>query len=98
MILKHPELDGYKDDCECLLTSNNEKYRDVGLRGTVVEVDAANDNHTDRDHHGDAAGNGAAYGAQQQEDDLHYEVDHISGCLVRVSDSSKKRIVGRRFS
>ena len=63
-----------------------------------MEVDAANDNHTDRDHHGDAAGNGAAYGAQQQENDLHYEVNHISRCFVRVADSSKQRIVGRRFS
>ena len=75
-----------------------EKDGDVRLGWAVVEVDAANDNHTDRDHHGDAAGDGAPDGAQQQEDDLHYEVDHISRCLVRVSDSSKQRIVGRRFS
>ena len=83
---------------ECLLTSDNEKYWDVGLGRTVVEVDAANDNHTDRDDHGDAAGNGAAYGAQQQQDDFHHEVNGISRGLVRVSDSSKQRIVGRRFS
>lgn len=79
-------------------SSDYEEDWDVGLGWAVVEVDAANDNHTDRDHHGDAAGNGAPDGSQQQEDDLHYEVDHISRCLVRVSDSSKQRIVGRRFS
>lgn len=63
-----------------------------------MEVDAADDNHTDWDHNCCTAGNSAAYGAQQQQNNFHHKVNRVSGCLVRVSDSSKKRIVGRRFS
>ena len=43
-----------------------------------MEVDTANDNHAEGDDHSDATGDGAADGAEKQEDHLHHEVDHIS--------------------
>ena len=63
-----------------------------------MKVDTANDNHTDRNDDGDAAGDCAANGAKKQQDYFHYKVNDISGCLVCVPDSSKQRVVGRRFS
>ena len=81
-----------------LLTSHNEKDGDVGLGLAVVEVHTAYDNHTDGNDDGDAAGDGAANGAKQQQNNFHYKVNDISGCLVCVPDPSKQRVVGRRFS
>ena len=43
-----------------------------------MEVDTADDNHAEWDDHSDAAGDGAADGTKEQEDHLHYEVDHVS--------------------
>ena len=83
---------------KAIVTSNDKKYWDVGLSRAVVEVDAADDNHADRDDHGDTAGNGAADGAEQEENDLYHEVYDIPRGLVSVPDPAEQRVVGGRFS
>jgi len=74
-------------------TSNYEEYWDVWFCSTVMEVDTANDNHADRDDNSDAAGNSAADSTEEEQDNFDYKVDHISWCFVRVSYSSKQRII-----
>jgi hypothetical protein len=70
--------------------SNDEKDRNIWLRWAVVEVDAANDNHTDRDDYGDTAGDGTADSANQEQDHLDEEIDHVPAGLVRVADPTEQ--------
>ena len=74
-------------------TSNDKKYWDVGLGRAVVEIDAADDNHTEGDDHGDGAGDGAANRAEQEQDHLHYEVYHVPAGLVRVADAAEQGVI-----
>ena len=62
-------------------TSDDEKDGDVGLGGTLVEVDGADGDHAERDDDGDAARDGAADRAEKQEQELDQEVDEITRCL-----------------
>jgi hypothetical protein len=50
-----------------VLTSDDEKDGDVGLRRALVEVDGSDGDHAERDDDGDAAGHGAADGAEKLE-------------------------------
>ena len=58
-----------------------------------MEVHATNDDHTKGDDHGNGASDGAADGAEEKEDYLHHEVDHVPACLVRVADPAKQGVV-----
>ena len=74
-------------------TSNDEKYGDVGLSRAIVEIDAADNDHAEGDDHGDGAGDGAAYCAEQEEDHLHHKVYHVPAGLVRVTDATEQGVI-----
>lgn len=42
-----------------------------------MEVDAANDYHAEGDDHSDAAGDGAAYRSQKQENNFDHKVNDV---------------------
>ena len=73
--------DESKQHCERSIrrhcTSDDEKDGDVGLSGTLVEVDGADGDHAERDDDGDAARDGAADGAEQQQQNFDQEVDEV---------------------
>jgi hypothetical protein len=56
------------------LTPDNEKHWNVWLCWALVEVDRPDDNHAERDHDGDGAGDRAADGAQQQDEHLEKQI------------------------
>ena len=78
---------------KAFVTSNDKKYRDVGLGRTVVEIDAADDNHAEGDDHGDGAGDGAANRAEKEQDHLHHKVYHVPAGLVRVADAAEQGVI-----
>ena len=73
--------DESKQHCERSIrrhcTSDDEKDGDVGLGGTLVEVDGADGDHAERDDDGDAARDGAADGAEQQQQNFDQKVDEV---------------------
>ena len=82
--------------CLILHTSNDEEYRDIRLRRTLVEVDGPDDDHADGDDNGDGARDGAADRAEEEDENLDQEVDEVSRRFVRVSNATKQGVVGRR--
>jgi len=89
----HPAKHTYQIFKNRKCTANYEKNWNIGFCSAVVEVDTSDDDHADWDDDGDAAGNGAADGAEEEEDNFHEKVDHIPAGLVRVTDPSKQGVV-----
>ena len=98
------------DDLKRPFTSDDEKDGNVGLRGTLVEVDWSDGDHAERDDDGDAARDRAPDRAQQQQQKLHKKVDEVARSLkignIFVNDYNKItcpvvwyfRVVGQKVS
>ena len=64
-------------DMICMeITSDDEEHGDVRLCGALVEVDRPDDDHGQRDHDRHRARDGAADGAQEEDEDLQRRSIH----------------------
>lgn len=93
----HPTQNAYQIFKNGKCTANYEKNWNIRFCPAIVEIDTANDDHADWDDHGDAAGDGTANGAKEEEDNFDEKVDDIPAGLVRVTDPSKQGVVRWRL-